>query len=141
MTCAIVKAFKCKVIGGCNLDEKKKKATGYKLIGTLIHLREEHVKSHFVLVCFPVIVLTPAWSRSSEPAVMNPPPCSINITCTKDTGRRKAGDWKGGIQTPSKDEYRKTGKLLWPCAICLLTCRFTYVWKKEGFPCVVSSRA
>ncbi len=76
----------------------------------------------------------PAWSRSSEPAVMNPPPCSINITCTKDTGRREAGQETGRVKCrPRKDESRKTGKLLWPCAICLLTCRFTYVYKNR-FP-------
>lgn len=62
MTCAIVKAFQCKVIEREKKkeEEKEEKKATNKLIGTLIHLREEHVKSHFVLVCFPVIVLTPA---------------------------------------------------------------------------------
>jgi len=91
VTCAIVKVFKCKVIEWeKKIKKKNKKRATNKLIGTQIHLREEHVKSHFVLVCFPVIVLTPAWSRSSEPAVLNPPPSLINITFTKDT-RKKTG--------------------------------------------------
>jgi len=42
------------------------------------------------------------------------------------------------MQTPSKDEYGKTGKLWWPCAVCLLACRFTSVQKKS-FP-VVSNK-